>query len=479
LFIGNELVIFDIISFDVMSHNIRYVVRWILLGEKKMLFEELPLRQELHKAVVQLGFKEPTEIQEKCIPIILSGKDIVGQSQTGSGKTAAFGLPILNYVSTGNGVQALILTPTRELCVQVYNTMKDLGRYMRVRITSIYGGVSMGPQVDELRHADVVVGTPGRILDHINRRSLDLSKVRFFVLDEADKMLEMGFIEDVTKILKYTQRDRQSLMFSATMPSQIKRIVEHYFNHPVFVSGQRHVDTKLLRQAYYNIEPNQKFPLLVHLLKKGKDGVALVFCATRHEVDLVNNNLSKQGINAVAIHGGLSQNRRLHVVDLIRKDNVNVLVATDVAARGLDLRNITHVYNYDLPKSAEEYTHRIGRTARAGDSGNAITLLTHADYSRFSSILSDRTIKIIREQPPEFEMIRFERSRMQESGDRPQGYARHTPRGGFSSRQGFSKRTTGSSPRQEYSGTDSGDRHGSSSRQPPRFRQNTSRRHTR
>jgi len=447
-----------------------------------MLFEELPLRPELHKAVVQLGFKEPTEIQEKCIPIILSGKDIVGQSQTGSGKTAAFSLPILNYVSSGNGVQALILTPTRELCVQVYNTMKDLGRYMRVRFASVYGGVSMGPQVDELRRADIVVGTPGRVLDHINRRSIDLSRVRFFVLDEADKMLEMGFVDDVTKILKYTQRDRQSLMFSATMPTQIKRIVEHYFNHPVYISGQRHVDTKLLRQVYYNIDPNQKFPLLVHLLKKKSDGVAIIFCATRHEVDLVNTNLAKQGINAVAIHGGLSQNRRLHVVEMIRKDNVKVLVATDVAARGLDLRNITHVYNYDLPKSAEEYTHRVGRTARAGDSGDAITLLTHADYGRFSTILGDRSIKIIKEPLPNFEMVRFERTRPHDDRRGPvQGQrSRFPPRNPRSQR--FSSRSSGESRSGQGYSREGSDRHqgrDSSDRQPPRFRQNNNRRYNR
>ena len=226
-----------------------------------MKFEELGLKPELLKGVYNLGFKETTEIQEKCIPVIMEGKDIVGQSQTGSGKTAAFGLPILNNIVPGAGVQAIILTPTRELCVQVHDTIKELGYYSKARITCVYGGVSIGPQIDDLKRADIVVGTPGRTLDHLDRRTLSLDKVRYFVLDEADKMLEMGFIDDIKIILKHTPRSKQSLMFSATIPSQIKIIVEHNFNHPVYITGQKNVDNKLLKQVYYNIKPHEKFSL--------------------------------------------------------------------------------------------------------------------------------------------------------------------------------------------------------------------------
>ncbi|MGV8150558.1 MAG: DEAD/DEAH box helicase [Candidatus Woesearchaeota archaeon] len=373
-----------------------------------MKFEELNLKPELHKAVHRLGFTEATEIQAKTIPVILSGKDMVGQSKTGSGKTAAFGLPIINSIESGNGVQAIILTPTRELCVQVHDIMRQLGQFMKVRIASVYGGVGIGPQIDELKRAEIVVGTPGRVMDHLERRTLDLSKTKYFVLDEADRMLEMGFIDDIKSILRSVPKERQSLMFSATMPAPIKTIVNHNFKNPVYITGQTQVDNNLLKQIYYNLNPNEKFAVLVHLIRE-KQGVTLIFCATRHEVDLVAENLKAQGIKAVSIHGGLTQNKRLHVVDMIKKEQVKVLVATDVAARGLDIRNITHVFNYDLPKTPEEYTHRIGRTARAGDEGEAITLLTHADYDNFSKILANRSIKIVRVETPKYTPIKFER----------------------------------------------------------------------
>jgi ATP-dependent RNA helicase DeaD len=250
--------------------------------------------------------------------------------------------------------------------------------------------------------------------------------VRYFVLDEADKMLEMGFIDDIKIILKHTPRSKQSLMFSATIPSQIKIIVEHNFNHPVYITGQKNVDNKLLKQVYYNIKPHEKFSLLVHLIKE-KNGIALIFCATRQEVDLVTDNLRRAQVKAVAIHGGLTQSKRLQVVDMIKDEKVRVLVATDVAARGLDIRNITHVFNYDLPRTSDEYIHRIGRTGLAGDSGDAITLLTHMDYDKFSKVLSDRSLKVTKMEAPKFEPIRF---------DRPQREDRHGPRGGFRS-QGF------------------------------------------
>ena len=398
-----------------------------------MKFEELGLKPELLKAAVHMGFKETTEIQEKCIPVILSGKDIVGTSQTGSGKTAAFGMPIINYITHGQGVQAIILTPTRELCVQVSDIMEQLSQYAHVKIACVYGGVGIGPQVDALKNADIVVGTPGRTLDHLERRTLAIDKVKFFVLDEADKMLEMGFIDDIKTILRHTPKDKQSLMFSATMPSQIKTIVEHNFNHPTYIVGQKRVDNALLRQVYYNIEPNQKFPLMAHLLKE-KEGVALIFCATRQEVDLVESNLRKNGIKALSIHGGLTQGKRLQVVEMIKDEKVKVLVATDVAARGLDIKNITHVFNYDLPRTPDEYVHRIGRTARAGLEGDAITLLTHQDYDKFSKILSDRTLKVTKMETPKFENIRFERpSNNFRSGRGGGGFRSQGPRTGGSS----------------------------------------------
>jgi len=383
-----------------------------------MKFEELQLRPELLKAIVQLGYTDTTEIQEKCIPTILSGKDMVGQSQTGSGKTAAFGLPILNKIENGKGIQAIILTPTRELCVQIHDNMKQMGRFTGVKVASIYGGVSIGPQIDDLRRAEVVIGTPGRVIDHLDRRSMNLSNIKFFVLDEADRMLEMGFIDDILLILKHTPKERQSLMFSATMPGPIKAIIQKHFKNPVHIKGQTQVDTSLLKQVYYNLRPEEKFSLLLFLLKKDQ-GISLVFCATRQEVDVVTRNLMREGIHAMAIHGGLTQSKRLQVVEMLKKEHIQVLVATDVAARGLDIRNITYVFNYDVPKNSEEYTHRIGRTARAGEKGEAITLLTQKDYDNFSNVLRDRTLKVAKGETPKFPLIKFERGGPRESyGDR-------------------------------------------------------------
>jgi len=374
-----------------------------------MKFVELKLKPELLRAVQELKYEDTTEIQEKTIPAILDGKDIVGQSNTGSGKTAAFGLPILNNIVPGKGIQAIILTPTRELCVQIHDSMRGFGKFTNLRVTSVYGGVSIGPQMDALRKAEVVIGTPGRVLDHLNQRSMNLTNIKFFVLDEADRMLEMGFIDDVLRILDATPKTRQSLMFSATMPTQVKNIINRYFKNPVHIKGQFRVDTSLLKQSYYNIKPDEKFALLVHLLHKHK-GISLVFCATRGEVDTVSYNLEKQNFKVMAIHGGLTQSRRLQVVEMLKKEHIHIMVATDVAARGLDIKNVTNVYNYDVPKSPDEYTHRVGRTARAGESGEAVTLLTHRDYDNFGKVLSDRSLKIEKAELPKLEPVRFERN---------------------------------------------------------------------
>lgn len=374
-----------------------------------MKFEQLNLKDALLRAIAEMDFVETTEIQSKTIPVVLSGKDVVGQSQTGSGKTAAFGLPIMNNIVPGKGIQAIILTPTRELCAQIYDTMKEMGKYTGLKMSAVYGGVSIEPQIDSVRKAEIVIGTPGRVLDHLDRRSLDLRNVRYFVLDEADRMLEMGFVDDILKILDHTPKTRQSLMFSATMPSQIKKIIQRYFKDPIYIKGQVQVDTRLLKQVYYSVRAEEKFSLLVHFLKS-YNGISLIFCATREEVDIVNNNIIRQGIKSMAIHGGLTQNKRLQVVEQLKDKSITTLVATDVAARGLDIKDVTHVYNYDAPKGPEDYTHRIGRTARAGESGLAITLLAYRDYDNFRRIQADRNIRIEKGVVPNFAMIQFDRN---------------------------------------------------------------------
>ena len=370
-----------------------------------MEFKELGLSEEVLKAVKKKCFIKPTAIQEKCIPLILEGKDIVGQSLTGSGKTAAFGLPLLKKIVPRQGVQALIITPTRELTVQVSNDMACYSEFSNLKVTAIYGGVGMGPQIEGLKRTEIIVATPGRMLDHIQRRNANLSRVKVVVLDEADKMFEMGFIDTVKMILNTLPADRQNLLFSATMPPEVITIIKKYLKNPVFIKEELYVDKSLLKQVYYEVSHNEKFSLLVHLLKHKTSGLAIVFCATRRNADFLYKNLRKQGINVMAVHGGLSQNRRSHAVDSLKNQKIDVLVATDVAARGLDISNITHIYNYDSPRNSSEYTHRIGRTARAGKSGEAITLLSDRDHDNFRNVLSDRSVSIELEELPSFERV--------------------------------------------------------------------------
>lgn len=374
-----------------------------------MGFEKLDLHADIVKAIKKSGFVEPTAIQNRCIPEIKAGKDVVGQSLTGSGKTAAFGLPIIEKIQHGKGVQALILTPTRELAIQVQETLSKFSSFMKVHVIAVYGGVSIQLQIDALKKADIVVATPGRMLDHIKRNTVNFSNTQFLVLDESDKMFEMGLIEDVEMIIRQLPKERQTLLFSATMSSDIQHLVKKHLRNPVVIKEQIHVDKKLLKQIYYEVKQQEKFSLLVYLLKNKTPGLAIVFCGTRREVDTVSKNLRLNGLRSMAVHGGLSQNRRTFAIDSLKKENVQVLVATDVAARGLDINNISHVYNYDSPKNSSENTHRIGRTARAGKYGEAVTLLSDRDYDNFRNVLIDRSIQIQKEQLPQFEKVMFVR----------------------------------------------------------------------
>jgi len=373
-----------------------------------MKFEELTINKKLIEKTHEEGYGELTLIQEKCLPAIIKGNDVVGQAETGSGKTVAFCLPILDKIVPRNGIQALVLTPTRELCVQVMDVFKDFGAQLKIKTISVYGGVSISNQIKNLPSADIVCGTPGRILDHLSRGTIDFSTVKFLVLDEMDKMFDMGFIKDVEKIISYVPRERQTLMFSATVSYEVHRIMNRHLKNPVIVKTRSQVDTTKLKQVYYDIyQQNNKFPLLVHLLKHSTPGLAIVFCGTRTESDIVAMNLKRQGINALAIHGGMSQHSRSKSLDALKNETTDVLVATDVAARGLDIKNVTHVYNYDVPPTPKEYTHRIGRTARAGENGDAVTLLTERDHDNFRRVQSNKELNIIKAQMPHFEKVSF------------------------------------------------------------------------
>src|SRR3989344_5347481 len=436
-----------------------------------MKFSELNLNPLLQKVLQQQGFTEPTLIQEKSIPALQQGHDVAGQSLTGSGKTLAFGLPLMEKMKPGKGVQALVLTPTRELCIQIEKVLRDYAHPLGLKIASIYGGVSYNPQLDALQRCEIIIGTPGRILDHLHQRTANFSKVHFFVLDEGDKMFEMGFVEAVEEIAEYLPKERQTTLFSATISEGIMHLIRKYLRSPVMIKAQIHVDKSLLRQVYYDIEMHDKFSLLLHLLKNKTKGLALVFCATRNEVDIVTTNLRKNGIHVQAVHGGLSQNRREKAVDSLRKQDIDVLVATDVAARGLDIKNVSNVYNYDVPKTPEEYTHRIGRTARAGEEGDAVTLLTNRDHDNFGRILRDRSLRIERADVPQFEKVAFNRHREEDSED---GYRGGRRGSGGSSRGGFHRggrggeRSSGSGERRSF-GRSSGEGRSSSRSSGSRF----------
>jgi len=393
-------------------------------------FRKLGLVQEIIEHAKKAKYEKPSEIQEKAIPLILEGKDVIGGSATGSGKTFAFGAPIIQKVEKGKGVQALILIPTRELAEQITKVLEHFSEHNQLEISAVYGGIGINPQIRELETAEIVVGTPGRILDHLERRTINLSKVKTLVLDEADRMFDMGFIFDVEKIISHCPKERQTLMFSATINQDIDHIVKKHMKNPVEVSVESYVDPLLLKQIYYDVPRNVKFSLLVHLLKSEQSGLVMVFCNTRDNTDFVASNLARNGIDAIAIHGGLSQEKRNRIMEKFHTGKVLVLVCTDVAARGLDIKNVSHVYNYDIPKTSQEYIHRIGRTARAGKEGIAISLVADRDYENFRRVLEDDSIK-----PEPVPVPEVERAFLKLNFDKP--------RGRFGDRRGFGDRRRG------------------------------------
>ena len=388
-----------------------------------MKFKELNINEKIKQKAEASGFIELTDIQERCIPEILNKKDIVGQAETGSGKTLAFCLPILDKIQSKQGLQAVVLTPTRELCQQVSKVFSNFGKNLGIKTTTVYGGVAIHPQIKNLSNTEIVVATPGRMLDHIRRKTIDFNYVKFLVIDETDKMLEMGFIEDVDKIIQYIPKKRQTLMFSATIENCIYSLMNKHLRNPVVIKTQSQVDKNKLEQVYYDIcQRNNKFSILLHLLKNNDAGLSIVFCATREESDIVAKNLRFYKINASAIHGGMSQHKRTLSLDSLRNQKTDVLVATDVAARGLDIKNVTHIYHYDVPKTPIDYIHRIGRTARAGENGKAITLLTEPDHNNFRRVQSNEELEIEQVDIPNFKKVRFLRKTF--SGNKTQNKRR-------------------------------------------------------
>ncbi|KRO24967.1 DEAD DEAH box family ATP-dependent RNA helicase [Pediococcus argentinicus] len=363
------------------------LIPWISQEEFYLKFTELGLDEDILKAVKDSGYEEATPIQSETIPSTLAGKDIIGQAQTGTGKTAAFGLPILQNIDVNNpNIQAIIVSPTRELAAQTQSEIFRLGKYKKAKVQVVYGGADIRRQINSLKsHPQIVVGTPGRLLDHIGRKTIRLDHVKTLVLDEADDMLDMGFLPDIEKIIEQTPSDRQTLLFSATMPAPIKKVGVKFMTDPHQITVKsKELTADSVEQYYIRSKEFEKFDVLTRIIDVQNPELSLVFGRTKRRVDEVAKGLTLRGYNAAGIHGDLTQQRRMSILKQFRDGELDILVATDVAARGLDISGVTHVYNYDIPQDPESYVHRIGRTGRAGAKGVSVTFVTNweMDYLR-------------------------------------------------------------------------------------------------
>ena len=357
-----------------------------------MDFEEFDFHPSVAAGVAAAGFKNPTPIQARSIPVAMEGRDIMGLAQTGTGKTAAFALPLLERLlkSKRGGVRALILAPTRELAEQIHQAIQDLGRKTRIKSAAIYGGVKIGPQIGALKQADIVVACPGRLLDHIGRKSIDLSRLEALVVDEADRMFDMGFLPDIRRIMKHLPENRQTMLFSATMPKEIRRFANDILRDPKVVEVGLVAPAETVSHALYPVAAHLKTALLLKLLESAHAESVLVFTRTKHRARTLDKKLAAAGYRSASLQGNLSQPRRRQAMDGFRDGKFQILVATDIASRGIDVTRISHVINYDIPSTPEDYIHRIGRTGRACRDGEALTLITAEDSKQVRAI--NRTI---------------------------------------------------------------------------------------
>ncbi len=366
-----------------------------LLGGYHLKFSELNLDKKLLKSIEAIGFEEATPIQSETIPLALEGKDVIGQAQTGTGKTAAFGLPMLDKIDTEKStIQGLVIAPTRELAIQTQEEIYRLGKDKRIKVQAVYGGADIGRQIRALKNKPhIVVGTPGRMLDHINRRTLKLETVETLVLDEADEMLNMGFLEDIEAIISKVPETRQTLLFSATMPDSIKRIGVKFMKEPEHVKIKaKEMTANLIDQYFVRCKEFEKFDIMTRLFDVQNPELTIVFGRTKRRVDELARGLEMRGYKAEGIHGDLPQHKRMSILKAFKNDEIDILVATDVAARGLDISGVSHVYNYDIPQDPESYVHRIGRTGRAGKEGMSVTFVTPNEMS-YLHVIEDLTKK--------------------------------------------------------------------------------------
>ncbi|MDJ0720103.1 MAG: DEAD/DEAH box helicase [Desulfobacterales bacterium] len=354
-----------------------------------MDFNTFDFHPKVAAGIAAAGYTTPTPIQVRAIPEVLQGRDVMGLAQTGTGKTAAFALPIINRLIKGRRgtLRALVVAPTRELAEQIHESFRTLGRRSGLRSSAVYGGVGINPQIDRLRRGvDILVACPGRLLDHIERRTVDLSRLEVLVLDEADQMFDMGFFPDIRRIVARLPNERQTLLFSATMPEEIKKLTREVLRRPVTVQVDRVAPAATVSHALYPVAPHLKTAVLLELLRHTDTGSVLVFTRTKHRARTLGRKLENAGYRAASLQGNLSQNRRKAALDGFRDGRFQMLVATDIAARGIDVSQVSHVINYDIPDTPEAYIHRIGRTGRAARSGDAFTLATPEDNSMVRSI---------------------------------------------------------------------------------------------
>ena len=375
----------------------------------KKTFNDLGLSEKALDAINKKGFEEPTAIQALTIPVMLrDDTNIIAQAQTGTGKTAAFGLPLIDMIKADSkAVQALILVPTRELAIQVSEEINSLKGSKNIKIVPIYGGQSIDQQLRRLKKGvHIVVGTPGRVIDHLNRKTLMLGKIEHLILDEADEMLNMGFIEDMEEIMEHTNPGKRTLLFSATIPGRIKTLARKYMDgYELLAVEKEQLTSNLTEQIYFEVKASNKFEALCRIIDIENDFYALIFCRTKNDVDYLASHLMDRGYDAEAIHGDLSQAQRERTLGKFRKQTLNILVATDVAARGIDVINLTHVINYSLPQNPDSYVHRIGRTGRAGNEGTAITFITPNEYRRLMFIQRVARTDIRKSKIPEVKDI--------------------------------------------------------------------------
>ena len=440
-----------------------------------MSFSNLGLSPEIIRAVSELGYDKPTPIQMQAIPVALAGGDIMAGAQTGTGKTASFTLPLLQRLSTdqnvknnANGfppIRALILTPTRELAAQVQESVRDYGKYLNLNSMVMFGGVSIGPQKQKLRHrVDILVATPGRLLDHVQQGTVNLSRVEVLVLDEADRMLDMGFINDIRRVLSLLPKQRQNLLFFATFSDKVKTLAAGLLNNPTMIEvARRNVTAAKIVQKVYHVDRERKRQLLAHLIQENKWYQVLVFSRTKYGADRLVKQLGEDRIQALAIHGNKSQGARTHALAKFKDGTLQVLVATDIAARGLDISELPHVINYDLPNVPEDYVHRIGRTGRAGAEGQAISLVCVDEHHLLADIE-----KLIEQRLPKEFVPGFAVNPEIKAEPIPNGRKAPSGGGGHKTRRSAPKSASQRSPKQPSSRTATGEKKSGPSSSAPR-----------